>query len=121
LKECPICGGDVQKIETELSLFNGKIKINPIVGYECKNCIEIFIDEEESKKIDRMINSEPYRTQIDEMRKYRFRLRRKVGYSGRSLVVRIPKDIEQVLSLRNGEEIEIYPEGKNKIVIEKLS
>jgi YgiT-type zinc finger domain-containing protein len=121
MKECPFCGGKVEEIKTELSLFNGKIKINPIVGFECSSCNEIFIDEDESKRIDRITNMEPYRSHIEEMRKHQFRLRRKIGYSGRTLIVRIPKDIEQNISLREGEEIEIYPEGKNKIIIEKVS
>lgn len=121
MKDCPLCGGEVEEVKTELSLFNGKIKINPIVGFECSSCNEIFIDENESKRIDKIIRMEPYRNQIEEIRKYQFRLRRKVGYSGRTLIVRIPKDIEKSISLREGEEIEIYPEGKNKIIIEKVS
>lgn len=120
MKECPLCGGKVEETKTSLSLFNGKIKISPIVAFECSSCNEVFIDEEESKRIDRITNIEPYRKQIEEMRKHQFRLRRKVGYSGRTLIVRIPKDIEKSISLRKGDEIEIYPEGKNKIVIEKV-
>lgn len=121
MKECPLCEGPIEKTKTELSLFNGKIKVKPVVAFECSRCNEVFIDEEESKRIDSITNMEPYRKQIEEMRKYQFRLRRKIGYSGRTLIIRIPKDIEKSISLRDGEEIEIYPEGKNKIVIEKIT
>jgi len=121
MKECPICGGEVKKIETTLSLFDGKIQINPITAFECPQCNEVYIDEEESKKIDSLANIPIYRRQIEEIRKYQLRLRRKIGFSGRSLVVRIPKDIERALSLQDGDEVEIYPEGKNKIVLEKMT
>jgi len=120
MKECPICGGEVKKIETSLSLFNGNIQINPILGFECNKCNEIFIDEEESRRIDSLTNTKYYREAIDNIRKYQLRLRRRVSYSGRSLVIRIPKDIERVLSIKEGEEVEIYPEGKDKIIIEKI-
>lgn len=121
MKVCPLCGGDVTKIETSLSLFNGKIQINPIIGFECAKCNEIFIDEDESKRIDRLTNTPYYRDQIENIRKNQLRLRRKIGFSGRSLIIRIPKDIENVCQIRNGDEVEIYIEGKNKIIIEKLS
>lgn len=120
MKTCPICDGEVIKIETTLSLFNDQIKINPITGYECPKCNEIFIDQEESKRIDVLTDLPIYKEKIDQLQKTQFRLRRKVGFSGRSLVVRIPKDIERVLDINDGDEIEIYPEGKNRLIIEKL-
>lgn len=120
MKECPICGGEVREVRTELSLFNGKVRLNPITGFECPKCEEIFIDEEEPERIDRWVNEPTNRRLLDELKEHEFRLRRKVGYSGRTLIVRVPKDIERVVSLKEGDEVEIYPEGKNRIVIEKL-
>ena len=120
MDECPICEGKIEERKIQLSLFNGKIQINPITAFECKKCNEVFIDEDESKRIDRITRLEPYHSQIEEMRKHQFRLRRKIGLSGRTLIVRIPKDIQKIISFKEGEEIEIYPEGKNKIIIEKI-
>jgi len=68
MKECPICEKEVEKTKTELSLFNGKIKINPIVAFECSSCNEVFINEEESKRIDKITTMEPYRNQIEKTR-----------------------------------------------------
>lgn len=121
MKECPICSGEISKVETSLSLFNDKIKINPIIGFECTECNEIFIDEDESKRVDRLTNTPYYKNQIENIQKTQLRLRRKIGFSGRSLIVRIPKDIELNCQIRDGDEIDIYVEGKNKIIIEKLT
>lgn len=121
MKECPLCGGKISTVETRLSLFNDQIKINPITGYECADCHEILIDEDESKRIDVLTSTPLYKDQIDRIRKGQLRLRRKIGFSGRSLIVRIPKDIEDNCAIKSGDEIYIYIEGKNKIIIEKLS
>jgi AbrB family looped-hinge helix DNA binding protein len=46
------------------------------------------------------------------------KLRRTISESGRSLVLRIPKDVERTLSLKSGDIVDIWVEN-NKIVIEK--
>ena len=47
------------------------------------------------------------------------KLRRTISESGRSLVLRIPKDIERFLSLKAGDEVDIWVEN-GKIIIEKI-
>ena len=42
----------------------------------------------------------------------------KIGQSGTTLDIRLPKKIIEFMNLKKGESIKIYPEGKNKIVIE---
>jgi antitoxin component of MazEF toxin-antitoxin module len=44
------------------------------------------------------------------------KLRRKISESGRSLVLRIPKDIERTLMLTNGDEVDLWIEH-GKIII----
>ncbi|MDW8024234.1 MAG: AbrB/MazE/SpoVT family DNA-binding domain-containing protein [Nitrososphaerota archaeon] len=46
------------------------------------------------------------------------KLRRTLSKSGRSLVLRIPKDIERALKLQPGQEVEIWIED-DKIIIRK--
>ncbi|MBI3034870.1 hypothetical protein HYY71_00975, partial [Candidatus Woesearchaeota archaeon] len=41
----------------------------------------------------------------------------KVGKVGTTLDIRLPKKIINFLKLKKGEEITIYPETKNKLVI----
>jgi len=47
------------------------------------------------------------------------RLRRTLSKSGRSLVLRIPKDIERILNLQPGQTVEIWVEDE-KIIIRKV-
>ena len=39
-----------------------------------------------------------------------FKLRRKVSESGRTLVLRVPKDIERTLQLKAGDQVDIWVE-----------
>ena len=48
------------------------------------------------------------------------KLRRKLSESGRSLVLRIPKDIERTLNLGNGDEVDIWIE-EGKIIVKKVA
>jgi len=41
------------------------------------------------------------------------KLTRTLSYSGRSLVLRIPKDVEKTLKLKPGQKVQIWIEGKN--------
>ena len=47
------------------------------------------------------------------------RLKRTLSKSGRSLVLRIPKDIERFLNLQPGQTVEIWIEDE-KIIIRKV-
>ncbi len=69
MKGCPICDGEVSKVETTFSLFDDRIKISPIIGYECISCNEILIDEDESKRIDRLISTPFYKERIENARR----------------------------------------------------
>ncbi|WRQ72920.1 MAG: AbrB/MazE/SpoVT family DNA-binding domain-containing protein [Methanosarcinales archaeon Met12] len=41
----------------------------------------------------------------------------KISYTGKSLMVRIPKQIAEFADLKNGKEVEIVPEGRKKILV----
>jgi antitoxin component of MazEF toxin-antitoxin module len=47
------------------------------------------------------------------------KLKRTLSESGRTLVLRIPKDVERLLSLKAGNEVQIWVE-KGRIVIEPV-
>jgi antitoxin component of MazEF toxin-antitoxin module len=47
------------------------------------------------------------------------KLRRKLSHSGRSLVLRIPRDVERMLNLSGGTNVNIWIENKH-IIVEPL-
>jgi antitoxin component of MazEF toxin-antitoxin module len=44
------------------------------------------------------------------------KLRRKLSESGRSLVLRIPRDVERILSMRSGDEVDLWVEDGRMII-----
>ncbi|MDI6858956.1 MAG: AbrB/MazE/SpoVT family DNA-binding domain-containing protein [Methanocellales archaeon] len=44
----------------------------------------------------------------------------RVSYTGKSLMVRIPKQIAEFADLKKGKEVEIFPESKKKISVKIL-
>jgi len=96
----------------EYTLSGGYAKTPIFVerGERCTNCGEEFIFEEEAQRT------------IEAARKLGIwpeplKLHRSLSQSGRSLVLRIPRDIEQQLRLKAGEEVVISKIG-HKMVVE---
>ena len=75
----------------------------------CAKCNEQWFSEETARKMEKI-----------EKEKGLFGMSKqsKIGYSGNSLIVRIPKEIAKFMNLKKETPISIYPEGKNKISIE---
>lgn len=46
--------------------------------------------------------------------------RTKIGQVGNSIDVKINKKLAQFAGFKKGEEVRVYPEGKNKLVIETI-
>ncbi len=110
-KKCPSCSrGELAKVDNIVSEIGGYIFIEK--GMRCTHCNEEYIAEEDAQKT------------IETARKMGvwpepMKLHRKLAEAGRSLVLRIPTDLERQLHLHPGEEVAISKLGK-KIVIEPL-
>ena len=108
MRICPVCekGKLIKKIvpyrayDVELGEFPAEV---------CDICGEIWFSEEIARKIEEL-----------EKKKGLFGLikQSKVGYSGNSLIIRIPKEIAKFMGLKKEKPVSIYPEGKNKLLIE---
>ncbi len=108
MRVCPICekGKLVQKIvpyrvyDTEIGKFPAEV---------CTVCNEHWFSEETAKKIEKI-----------EKEKGLFGLSKqsRIGYSGNSLIIRIPSEIARFMSLKKEKTIVIHPEGKSRLLIE---
>lgn len=87
----------------------GDIILGKFEADECEKCSEIFFTEEASDEIDK---------KAKHLGLWGMAAKTKIGYSGNSLIVRIPKDISNFMKLKKGEEISLHPEGKGRLVIE---
>lgn len=104
--KCVLCEGNLKN-----EIINYKVhgmSLGKFPAKVCENCNEKWFDEKTSKKIERA-----------EKKANLFGLSKesKISYSGNSLIIRIPKNIEKFMNLSKNSEVLIYPEDKNKIVI----
>lgn len=104
---CPVCGGKMKKVSEPYS-FAGKT-LGEFEAEKCQKCKEVFFTEEASDKIDEIAKAAGL---------WGMRQEGTVGYSGNSLIVRVPKKIASFLHLKQGQKVSIHPEGENKLVIE---
>jgi len=108
MKSCPICGkGKLIKKSVPYSIYD--IEIGRFPAEVCTKCGEQWFSEETARRIEQI-----------EREKGLFGLSKqsKISYSGNSLIIRIPKEIAKFMNLKKEKSVSIYPEGKNKILIE---
>lgn len=107
-EKCPLCEeGVLQQKRVTYSVYGEAL--GEFTANVCTACKEQWFDEKTSKEIERI-----------EKKKGLFGLSRKskISYSGNSLMVRIPEPLAKFMHLQREKEIMIYPEGKNKIIVE---
>lgn len=104
---CPVCDSKLIK-GAEPYFFNG-INLGKFDAEKCIKCNEVFFTEKASDEIDK---------KAKELGLWGMNQKTTVGYSGNSIIVRIPKKISDFIGLKRGKTVEIRPEGKNRLVIE---
>ncbi len=106
-EKCYICEkGNLTKRRVDYNLYG--ITIGKFNAEVCDKCGEIFFDETTSKKMTEIAKKKGL---------WGLQTKTKIGQAGTTLDVRLPKRIIEFLNLKKGKEVEIYPEGKNKLVI----
>jgi len=106
MEKCPICSGNLKV--TKSSFEYADVLFGKYDSEVCTKCSEIFFTEEASDAIDK---------KAKELNLWGIEKKTKIAYAGNSLIVRIPKEIVNMLNLSKGKEIIIRSEGKHRIVI----
>lgn len=93
------CGAEmkIKKVEIFPELFSE--------GYKCLKCGDIEFNEIQMRKALQM-----------KERAITIMVKRKLGKVGGSLVLRIPKEVEESLNLKSGRDVRIIVEKKKMIV-----
>ncbi len=104
--KCPVCDESMERKRVPYSI--GGVKLGVFEADVC-SCGEVFFTEKSSDAIDR---------KAKEKGLWGFEKKGKVGYSGNSLIVRIPKKVADFMQLKKGEGILIRPEDKKRLIIE---
>jgi len=105
-KICEECGGKIIKKKVD-HCYLGEF-IGNFPAEVCQKCGEVVFDEGVSKEMTEIVKQKGL---------WGLGARTKVGKVGSSLDVKINKKIADFMGLTKGEEVEIYPESKNKLVI----
>lgn len=87
--------------------YRENLKFNQyrLSGWKCASCGEIYFNPEEAEKI-LLLNK--LKKQV---------IRAKLGRIRSNLILRLPKDIEEVLNLKKGKEVSMRVEGKNLVIM----
>ncbi len=106
-EKCYICEkGNLIKKKVDYKLYGESLGKFP--AKVCDKCGETFFEEEVSKKMTEIAKKKGL---------WGLQARTKIGQAGTTLDVRLPKKIINFLNLKKGEEVTVYPENKNKIII----
>ncbi len=106
--KCPMCEkGNLKKGKVEEEMFG--VSLGKFDAEICDQCGESFLDEAAMEKME---------AKAKELGVWGLSKKIKVVKSGNSLSVRIPAKIAEYLDLAEGKNVFLYPDGKNRIVVE---
>lgn len=101
---CPVCKGELEPKEGEITAGLTKVKYH---YFKCSKCKEELVFEDESKKAFHEIASAQEKAIV----------KKRIGYAGNSLILRIPGKLAKTLKIRKGTKVEIMPKKKGFIVV----
>ena len=106
-EKCYICEkGNLIKKSVDYMLYG--VNLGKFKAEVCDKCNETFFNEDTSKMMTEAAKKQGL---------WGLNAKTKIGQSGTTLDIRLPKKIITFLQLKKGREVEIYPQGKNKLVI----
>ena len=105
-KICEECGGNIIHKKVDYILLGQNLGKFP--AEVCTKCGEQVFDEEVSEKIDVIAKQKGL---------WGLQAKTRVGKIGNSFNILINSKIARFLELKKGEEVVIYPESKDKLVI----
>ena len=108
-KLCDECGGRIIRKKIDYSYLGEHI--GKFEADVCVKCTETVFSGEVFDKIEEIVKQRGL---------YGLAAKAKVNKLGNSVAITINKKIADFVNLKKGEEVRVYPEDKNRIVIETL-
>ena len=105
---CYVCEkGVLKNAKVPFSMYG--VVLGTFEAEVCSACGETFFTEEASDLIDAAAKKKGV---------WGLEAKTKIGQAGNSIDVKISKKLADFTGLKKGEEVRIYPDGKNRLVIE---
>jgi len=106
--KCYLCEqGTMKRTKAPFSMYG--ILLGEFEADVCNMCKEVVFTEIASDEIDQIAKEKGL---------WGLESKTKVGKVGNSIDVKIAKNLAEFTGLKKGEEVRIYPESKNKLIIE---
>lgn len=106
--KCYICEkGVLRKVKQPYRLYGEYL--GDFEAEKCSKCDEVFYSEETSRKMTEAAKAKEL---------WGLNAESKVGQSGTTLDIRLPKKVIKFMNIKKGEAVKIYPEGKRRLVVE---
>lgn len=106
-----VCGAKVEKIKTDMELFDGDIVLKDVDAYYCPKCKEeILTTDQLSSAREKLTGVLPNFEA--------FSLRKKITQLGNSLSIPISKELADFMHLRKGEEVRIVVKNRNRLIVD---
>ena len=109
-KICEECGGKIDKKQVDYLLLGQNL--GKFEAEVCNKCGEQVFDENVSDKIEK---------KSKELGLWGLHAKVKVNQLGNSIAVTVTKPISEFLKLKKGKDVLIYPENKNRLIVEILA
>lgn len=108
MKKCPVCEkGNLKDGSIDEEIFG--VPLGTFKAEVCDRCGESFLNEDSMRSVEEKAKKAGIWGMAEKI---------KVVRSGNSLAIRIPAKIARFLGLKEGEEILVHPEGREKLVAE---
>ena len=105
-KKCISCNGKLKQEIVDYQVYGKTIGKFP--AFVCKKCKEQWFSEETSKKIEKAEKDSGT---------FGLSVETNIGYSGNSLIIRIPKQLAKFMDIKKETRVILYPENKDKLCI----
>ena len=104
--KCWECGRKMAHKKVDYSLYG--VSLGKFPALVCDKCNETFFSEETSREITKTAKEKGL---------WGLGTKTKIGQAGSTLDIRLNKRLIEFMGLKKGEEVTIYPESKNKLII----
>lgn len=109
--KCPKCDGKMDDARIDYDLSEEKITFHDVPALQCKKCGHITMDAKQAERFFKLLERLRGPPKV-------MTLHRTLSTDGKSLILRIPKDVANALDLSSKDEVEIWVDGE-RVIVEK--
>ncbi len=108
MTKCYLCEkGELKRVRKPYFLYGENL--GNFEAEQCNKCEELFYSEQTSRQMTDAAKTKGL---------WGLNAEGKIGQSGTTLDIRLPKRIIDFMNLKKGENVKIHPESRNRIIID---